>query len=444
MDEEIREQNMTLESEVQGAPEENWQRGDDLENKKGKRKGPSGFLFFIFGCFFSIIVVFGGIRVYCRLTDSLYVFGSRNSAKVQNSKILDQTTINRIDELTQLMDMYYYDEYDLDTIRDKMYSGLIAGIGDKYSIYYTPEEFQKIQEQTSGTYCGIGAGLAQDSKTKEVTITKVYEGTPSEEAGLLKDDQLLKVGQTESTSKELTELVQEIRGEEGTTVHLTVYRQSTNQTFEVDVERKSIELPSVAGKMLEDHVGYIQITEFQSKTAAQFESVIAELQGKGMERLIVDLRDNPGGLVPAVTKILDDILPEGVVVYTEDKYGNRHDFTSSGDSQITVPLVVLVNENSASASEIFAGAIKDYNAGTLVGEKTFGKGIVQSIIPLKDGAGLRITTAKYFTPNGNYIHGEGITPDIELEYQFLGGENDVYDAKFDNQLQKALEVVKSK
>jgi carboxyl-terminal processing protease len=317
---------------------------------------------------------------------------------------------------------------------------MVSGLGDPYTVYYTPEEYESLMVSTSGTYYGIGAGLTQDTDTMVVTITKVYEGTPAEEAGLLKDDIIVSVDGVEATSMDVSDLVQLIRGEEGTTVSLEIYRASTDEELTFEVERRNVQLPSVAGQMLDDGIGYIQISEFQSGTAAQFETILNQLEEQGMQSLIVDVRDNPGGLLSSVVSILDEILPEGTVVYTEDKYGNRDTYTSDA-SCINYPMVVLVNGNSASASEIFAGAIKDYEYGTLLGTTTFGKGIVQSIFPLSDGDALKITTAKYYTPNGYNIHGTGIEPDIELEYEFLGPDGTTYEMQYDNQLQKAIELL---
>ena len=200
-------------------------------------------------------------------------------------------------------------------------------------------------------------------------------------------------------------------------------------------------MPSVSPEMLDNAIGYIHIDSFEKETATQFESAMADLDGQGMKALILDVRYNGGGLVPAVVQILDDILPEGLLVYTEDKNGNRQEYTSSGDTKIDIPLAVLINGDSASASEILAGAIKDYEYGTLIGTTTFGKGIVQTIFQLEDGDAVKLTTAKYFTPKGNYIHGVGIEPDIELEYEYLDPEGNEYQMQYDNQIQKAIEVL---
>lgn len=408
---------------------------------KKKRKKPGFAAGVVVGIAAVAVILVGGTFGICKAGNYQMVIGSKGASKVKNTKLLDQDTVDKVDELTNYMDLYYYEDYDVQDVQDGLLKGVVSGLGDKYSAYYTAEEYKEQQLSTSGTYYGIGAALAQDKDTMQVTITKIYEGTPSEEAGLKKDDVIVSADGTDATSMELTDFVKLIRGEEGTTVHLEIYRPSTEETLEFDVERKNVELPSVSSQMLENNIGYIQISEFQSKTAEQFESALSSLKDQGAQSLIVDVRGNGGGLVDSVVAILDDILPEGTVVYTEDKYGNRQDYTSSGDTYLDMPIAVLVDQNSASASEIFAGAIKDYNYGTLIGTKTFGKGIVQTVFSLPEGDAIKITTAKYFTPDGNYIHGVGIEPDIELKYQFMGGENDEYSVEFDNQIQKAIEVL---
>lgn len=412
------------------------------ENQKKRTVFGSGmFVGFLLGVLLLGIGVTVGAHVYTSSTNQYLIISPSGIKQTEKSDILTNKTVKKIDELMSYIDLYYNnDDYDEEDIRNAIYAGTLEGLGDPYSVYYTADEYKDMQINTSGNYYGIGAALSQDAKTKEVTISKVYEGTPAEEAGLKDGDQIIKVNDTESTSKELSALVQEIRGEEGTTVHLQVYRASNNKTFEIDVERKNVELPSITSKMLDGGIGYIQISEFQSKTDEQFKSALADLKKQGMKSLIVDVRSNPGGLINAASNILDQILPEGTVVYTEDKYGKREDYTSDSNC-LDCPIAVLVNENSASASEIFAGAIKDYNYGTLIGTKTFGKGIVQTVFPLEDGDAVKITTAKYYTPKGNYIHGVGIEPDIELTYKYSGPEDEAYDMKYDNQVQKAIEVL---
>lgn len=416
-----------------------------MEENQKKRSGFGSGMFvgFLLGILLLGIGVTVGIHVYTTSTNQYLVISPSGVKKTAESNILTNKTVKKIDELMSYIDLYYNDDCDEDDIRNAIYAGTLEGLGDPYSVYYTADEYKDMQISTSGKYYGIGAALGQDAKTKEVTISKVYEGTPAEEAGLRDGDQIVKVNDTVSTSEELSDLVQKIRGEEGTTVHLKIYRASTKKTFEVDVERKNVELPSITSKMLDGGIGYIQISEFQSKTEEQFKSALADLKKQGMKSLIVDVRSNPGGLITAAANILDQILPEGTVVYTEDKYGKREDYTSDSKC-LKCPIAVLVNENSASASEIFAGAIKDYNYGTLIGTKTFGKGIVQTVFPLEDGDAVKITTAKYYTPKGNYIHGVGIEPDINLTYKYSGPEDEAYDMKYDNQVQKAIKVLTEK
>lgn len=274
-----------------------------------------------------------------------------------------------------------------------------------------------------------------------MTILHVYPGTPAEEAGVKDGDMIVKVGEIAGDSMELSELVTHIKGEEGTTVHLELLREGEENHVELDVVRRQIEVPTVQHQMLQGNVGFVQVSEFSESTPEQFEAALQELQGQGMKSVIVDLRDNPGGVLQSVCKMLDLFLPEGVLVYTEDKYGNRTDFKSD-KTCMEIPMAVLINGNSASASEIFAGAIKDYKYGTLVGTTSFGKGIVQTIVPMDDGSAVKVTMAKYFTPNGNYIHDVGISPDIELEYEYQGEQGEEYDPMHDNQVLKALETLK--
>ena len=399
----------------------------------------------LIGVLITIFAVGLGIGLTCLLTDTQIIFADRSvDSSVVHSvgSVLDEDAIAKINELAVYTELYYYNPVDLEEVQDSMYKGMIDGLGDKYSVYYNEEDYAELQLSTTGQYYGIGAGLTQDLDTMVVSITKVYRGTPSETAGLKNDDIIVSVDGIDGTSMEVSELVKHIRGEAGTTVHLEIYRPSTGEYLSFDVERADITLPSVDYEMMEDGIGYIIIESFETETAHQFEAAVEDLTAQGMKALILDVRSNPGGMINSVVDILDIILPEGLLVYIEDKDGNRQNYTSSGKTYMDLPLVVLINENSASASEILAGAIKDYEYGTLIGTTTFGKGIVQTIIPLSDGDAVKLTSAKYFTPNGNYIHEVGIDPDIELEYEYLNPEGEVYERQYDNQILKALEVLR--
>lgn len=423
--------------------EVNYSEVNNVEQNNTKKRTKFSWKSFAIGTFAglvaSVLLVVVSVNIYARVSGQYLVVGLGRKETVEDVKVLDKKTAEKVSEISQYMDLYYYEDYDVEEVRNGILHGFVDGLGDPYSVYYTKEEYEEMNIQTTGTYYGIGAGLRQDPKTMEVTVSKVYSGTPAEEAGLLKDDVILYVDDIDATSMELSKLVQNIRGEEGTKVHLKIYRDATKETLEFDVERRNVELPSVEGKLLEDRIGYIQISEFQTNTAAQFDTQLKALMQQGATGFVVDLRDNPGGLLSAVTEILDELLPEGLIVYTEDKYGKREEFKSDEQS-IDLPMVVLVNGNSASASEIFAGAVKDHGYAKIIGTTTYGKGIVQKILKLSDDDALKMTIAKYYTPNGNYIHGVGIEPDIEIEYEVP--EDGVYNQETDNQLKRAVEVLK--
>lgn len=356
--------------------------------------------------------------------------------------LMSQEVQDKIELLYTLVESNYYEDVDDQELVNGIYHGLLEGLGDPYSVYYTQEEYEDMMISTTGNYYGIGALLGQDPDTMVVTINHIYDGTPAKKAGLKDGDIIVEVNDMEATSMELSQLVTHIRGEEGTTVHLKIYREGEADYLEFDVERAQVDIPTVESQMLTDEIGYIQVTEFSENTPEQFENAISDLQSQGMKKMIIDLRDNGGGILESCRQMLDVILPEGVVVYTEDKYGDRENYYSDEDSCLDMPIVVLVNGNSASASEIFAGAIRDYEYGTLIGTKTFGKGIVQNVRQLSDGSAVKMTIARYFTPNGDYIHGVGIEPDIELEYEYSGDtESDEYDYMADNQVVKAIEVL---
>lgn len=345
--------------------------------------------------------------------------------------VLDAEAEDKIEELNSYIDQYYLFDYEEEDLENGIYKGLMAGLGDIYTGYYTPEEYASFMESSNGSYSGIGAVLQQDYSTGLITVVRAFSGSPAEEAGLQTDDILYMVKGEEVTGKDLTLVVTDLKGEEGTTVDISILRGT--DVLDLTIERRNIEVPTVEYEMLEDQIGYIAITEFDDVTDDQFLAALDDLEAQGMENLIVDLRDNGGGLVDVTCTILDRLLPEGLIVYTEDKYGRRQEEYSDGENYFSGEMAVLVNGNSASASEIFAGAIKDYGVGTLIGTQTFGKGIVQSLFPLRDGSAVKITVSRYYTPAGNNIHEVGITPDIVLEPDM--------DSEEDVQLQKAIEIL---
>lgn len=398
----------------------------------------NGFVLGFLSSLLCVVLVCALLLGYLRITGNILIVGENGAAPVKGGNVLSDEVVEKIEELYSYMNVYYYEDVDKEAIDEALYSGLLNSLDDPYSVYYTAEEYEELMVNTSGTYCGIGAGVSQNLTTMEVTITKVYRGTPSEEAGLLAGDVIVSVDDIEAVTVSVDELVQHIRGEEGTSCHMVIYRPSTGENLEFDVTRRFVELSSVEGEMLENGIAYIEVTEFQSKTDEQFIAMVEDFKSQGMKGLIVDVRANPGGLLTSVVNMLDYVLPKGMLVYVEDKYGNREEYTSK-PSCLDIPMVVLVDQNSASASEIFAGALKDYEYATLVGKTTYGKGIVQNIIPLEEGDAIKLTTAKYFTPNGNYIHGVGVAPDVEVEYEYTGDTAAPYDRQYDSQFLKALE-----
>jgi len=337
----------------------------------------------------------------------------------------------KMEELNGYIDQYYLFDYTDEDVESGIYKGMMAGLGDVYTCYYTPDEYASFMESSNGNYSGIGAMLSQDYSTGIITVVQVFEGSPAEEVGLQPDDILYKVKGEEVTGQDLSLVVTDLKGEEGTDVDISVMRGT--EEIDLTVTRRKIEVPTVESKMLTDTIGYIGITEFDDVTDEQFISALDELKNEGMQDLVIDLRNNGGGLVDVTCNILDQLLPEGLIVYTEDKYGNRQEEYSDAEHYFDGKMAVLVNGNSASASEIFAGAIKDYGVGTLIGTQTFGKGIVQSLFPLSDGSAIKITVSRYYTPAGNNIHEVGIEPDIILEKDTESAD--------DNQLQKAIEVL---
>lgn len=353
------------------------------------------------------------------------------------NKRMTSDTERKLGVLHSLIDESFLGEVDEKKLEEGLYEGYVSGLEDPYSVYYDAEDTKSFMESSEGEYSGIGAVMTQNKDSGIITLTHVYEDSPAMKAGLADEDILYKVEGKEVTGEDLTEVVSRIRGDKGTEVELTVLRGKKNEEVTVVAVRDTIETQTVQTRMLEDHIGYLSVSEFDSVTYNQYVKGLNDLQGQGMKALVVDLRGNPGGNLNTVCDILDLMLPKGLIVYTQDKKGEKREMTSDEENQFTLPMTVLVNGNSASASEIYAGAIQDYGLGKIVGTQTYGKGVVQQIFDLRDGTCVKLTIAEYYTPKGRNINGTGITPDVKVEY-----EPDEKSPEADNQLDTAVRELK--
>lgn len=341
----------------------------------------------------------------------------------------------KLRSIESLIEQYFLYNTDSDEMEEALYKGLLSSLGDPYSVYYTTAEYQEVARRNAGSYCGIGIQVSQNTETMEITVVTVYAGSPAFDAGIQEGDILKSVDGTELNGIELNQAVTEyIQGKEGTELSLTIFRPESGETLTYQMQRREVEVPSVEYQLLENQIGYLQILSFDTATVGQYQTAINALQESGMESLIIDLRGNGGGILDSAVKILADILPDGVLVYTEDKNGNgerfysengqllytdswngkRNGFPIEDTSQLDLPIAVLVNENTASAAELFAQAMKDYNWGYIIGTKTFGKGIVQSYFTLADGSAVKLTSSSYYTKSGVSIHKNGVVPDLLL------------------------------
>lgn len=349
----------------------------------------------------------------------------------------------KLNTLTAYLKEEYLEEVNPDTLLEGAYAGLVKGAEDQYTRYYTPEEYEQYLEELEGSYAGIGVSVQWDKETEMLKIVTITEGGPGAWAGLCVGDSIYAVDDTIVQGMDSNEVIRMIKGVEGTTVALTVVREGESDTLVLEATREEIVEETVTSRMLEDQVGYIAISSFDEITTEQFENALQVLKSQNMQGLILDLRNNPGGRLNTAAEIADDLLPEGTITYTETKKGEQRFYTSEAETCLNLPMVVLVNENSASASEIVAGAIQDMEAGTLVGTITYGKGIVQSTYGLPDGSAIKLTMAKYYTPNGRYIHGIGITPDIEITQPAGTDLHDVLLTEEDLQFATAWEAMQT-
>lgn len=395
-----------------------------MEQKKKKGYG-AGIVTGILATVLVSLLLLVGFRVITNTAGS-YASG----------KVTEKEVSKKLNKLNALIDKYYLyeDEIDTDKLAEGIYSGYTSALGDKYTVYYDEDETKALMESTSGTFSGVGATLTKDADTGYATIVNVYEDSPAEKAGLKVGDILEKIDDHEVGDEQLDTVVSWIKGEKGTEVKITVLRDG--EELELTATRDTIEVKTVSYEMKENQIGYIRVSEFDTVTYDQFKEALDDLENQGMQGLIVDLRNNPGGSLDTVTNMLRLLLPEGTIVSTKDKNGKKDEITCDGTHEFKKPMAVLVNQYSASASEIFSGAVQDYGTAKIVGVTTYGKGVVQQLMDLGDGTCLKVTIAEYYTPNGRSINGKGVEPDVEVEYQY-----DEENPKADNQLDQALSTV---
>jgi len=361
-----------------------------------------------------IIVITAFFSSFLTLTVNRYIEISRGDRVIitrEQFELIED--YRRLDEVRQVLERDHLVAPDREAMLTGAIKGMTEALGDPYTYFFTPQEYRDFVARAQGTYGGIGLWVTVNEDDNMITVVRAFDTSPAMEAGITTGDKIIRVEGQDVDGSRLEQAVGMMRGIPGTAVTISILRDGTVSDY--TLERAIIEIPILEHKMLGDNIGYIRLYQFNEKSAEDFEQALSALKDQGMEGLVLDLRGNPGGLLEQCVQIADLLLPEGIVVYIEDRQGIREGYTSDEQS-LGLPLVVLVDEFSASASEVLAGAIQDFDAGTLVGNTTFGKALVQGIRgPFGDGSALKLTIAQYFTPNGRNIQDVGIAPDIELE-----------------------------
>ena len=343
--------------------------------------------------------------------------------------------------LSSYINRFYLNDIDYGKMGDIIYKAMVSGLDDKYAAYYTKDEYKDISEKTKGEFCGIGAYISQGKNDNSLKVAGVVKGGPAEKAGIKKGDIIVEVDGENIQGKDSSYAVSKMKGKKGTNVSISVVRKGNKKPITFNIKREVIHDNTVSYKMLDNNIGYISVSAFETVTKKQFKSAVDCLEKKNEKGLIIDLRDNGGGLLDTALDMLDHILPKKLVVYTKDKNGVAEEYYTKDDKEIKIPIVILVNGNSASASEVFCGALRDYGKAKLLGTKTFGKGIVQSSFAFRDGTGLKFTTSKYYTPKGINIHGTGFEPNIKVKSNGKMTALKESGYKVDNQINAALDYL---
>lgn len=405
-----------------------------------------GFISGLFVTLLIVLTIFSGMNIYKYISKNTTNYSNRyflsNSKKDKIKSVDYQKIADKLSYLETLIDEVFLEDVDNDQYEEGIYKGFISSLRDPYSTYYTAEEYESLMESSSGVYYGIGSTVSQNVSTGIISIVKPFVNGPAFKAGILPGDVIYKVEGEEVTGVDISEVVSRMKGPEGTKVSIEVIREGEKEAIPFTLTRRKIEVPTIEYEVLKGNIGYILISEFDEITVKQFNEAVDKLEKQKVTGLIIDVRDNPGGLLSSVVKMVDRIIDKGLVVYTEDKYGNREEESAVDSNKFNKPLVIMINGNSASASEIFAGTIQDYGAGKILGTTSFGKGIVQRVIPLSDNTAVKLTISKYYTAKGRDVHEVGIEPDIEVELDEELRKKVVIQHDEDNQLQEAIKVIK--
>ncbi len=405
--------------------------------RKKKSQGfASGMIIGAVSAFMAVILLILSVAAVCIAKGYIHI-GVNGDVYIQSDAVTDSDGIGsevegKLNAIDSVLESFYFGDVDDEIAKDNIYKAYLSSYGDKYTMYYTADEYKALKESTNGKFYGIGA-VCQLSGEGGVLLVDVYDNGAGYQAGLRSGDRVVNVDGRDITGMELSSAVALIKGDKGTSVTLEVIRGTERLTF--SAVRDAVEAKTVSYTLLDNNIGYLSISQFEEVTTKQFKAAVEDLQSQGMKGLVIDIRNNPGGLLDTVVGMLKYMLPDGLIVYTEDKQGNRKEYKGQDNDEFNLPLAVIVNGNSASASEIFAGAIQDYGKGTIIGTQTYGKGIVQTVKPLTDGSAIKFTIAKYFTPKGQDIHGKGVTPDMVVEYDT--------DADVDTQLDAAIKNVEA-
>lgn len=405
--------------------------------RKKKSQGfASGMIIGAVSAFMAVILLILSVAAVCIAKGYIHI-GVNGDVYIQSDAVTDSDGIGsevegKLNAIDSVLESFYFGDVDDETAKDNIYKAYLSSYGDKYTMYYTADEYKALKESTNGKFYGIGA-VCQLSGEGGVLLVDVYDNGAGYQAGLRSGDRVVNVDGRDITGMELSSAVALIKGDKGTSVTLEVIRGTERLTF--SAVRDAVEAKTVSYTLLDNNIGYLSISQFEEVTTKQFKAAVEDLQSQGMKGLVIDIRNNPGGLLDTVVGMLKYMLTDGLIVYTEDKQGNRKEYKGQDNDEFNLPLAVIVNGNSASASEIFAGAIQDYGKGTIIGTQTYGKGIVQTVKPLTDGSAIKFTIAKYFTPKGQDIHGKGVTPDMVVEYDT--------DADVDTQLDAAIKNVEA-